>query len=138
MTSSTAFEMTQNEIKPGWEERFAQISPEDFHVTVEYRGEGFTPEEQERNQIKFQIIAEYAAELAYGMSKGSVKYLTDSRSPSEWRAFADDEERDLNNYRLLERASQRGLAGVSKPPESNEPPPEVSQANPIGLHGHFG
>ena len=97
----------QVSINSGWESRFAEWSTEDFAVCIDYNSEGLTNEEQHRLLLKLDIVADYAAKLALAMTKGTLKYPTDTRTPEQWQAFADDEFNDIVNYRLLTDAAKR-------------------------------
>ena len=96
-------------LKPGWEERYAELSPDDFDVQITYNKSKFDDDEIRRLDIKLEIIKEYAVSLAVGMSKGCYKYFSDERSPEEWATFEEDEQNDVTNYRLLRKSSERAI-----------------------------
>ena len=101
---------TQEATKPGWEERYAKYTASDFQVTVNLPvGHDLDDVEVERTLIKLEIIKEFAQDLSLGMLKGSLKYVSDDRTPEEWAAFEEDEQNDTTNYRLFRKVAQRKL-----------------------------
>lgn len=133
-TNGTQFNPAAESTKPGWEKRYLEFSTDDFTVTIAYNGDKLTDDEYSRTRLKLDIIEEYAAELALQMLKGSVKYYSDDRSPEEWRAFEDEEQNDIANYRLLRRTAERKEAGRAKwtPPSDMQ---EIARRNGFRLEG---
>ena len=114
----------QNEVnKPGWEERYAKYNPRDFEVTIILPGEHDLDEiEVQRTLLKLEILEEFVQDLALALTKGSLKYYSDDRSPEEWAAFEEDEQNDVVNYRLLRKVSERQRGRQGRRPQHGSPP----------------
>ena len=96
----------------GWEERYTDslILREMFSVDVRLGPSAYqwlSKNEQYRIRTKLRMVEGLAEKLAWGMLKGTLKYPTDDWTDEQWGAYAEDEENDLINYRLLRTHAKR-------------------------------
>ena len=96
----------------GWEERYEDVllNPSIVRAGVylsRRASDHLSPEERCRVWVKLDLIAALAHKLAIGMIKGTLKYPTDDWTDKQWGAYAEDEENDLINYRLLKAHARR-------------------------------
>ena len=91
--------------KEGWELRIKELAnAKHFKVSIGVGSvlrAGLTNKENERLDIKLQLVADAAALMAAGMVKGTVKYSTENYSVDKWMTHVIDEGVDQLNYQLL-------------------------------------
>ena len=95
-----------------WEERYKDllILREMFSVDVRLGPSAYqwlSTNERRRIRTKLEMVKGLAEKLAWGMLKGTLKYPTDDWTDKQWGAYAEDEENDLINYRLLKAHARR-------------------------------
>ena len=96
---------TMIKANPGWQEK-AEIlaTPELWTVTCEPAPElwkALTPDERERLVVKMEMVQRAACYLLAGMTKGCIKYSSDSYSMEQWMASLMGEGSDWFNYLIL-------------------------------------
>jgi hypothetical protein len=89
----------------GWETRVAQLAvPSSFYATVgidDHVYDSLSPSEQNRLDWKLALVEKYAAIMAAGMLKGTLKYDNDVYSLDEWISHIVGEGADQSNYQIL-------------------------------------
>lgn len=90
---------------PGWEERAQSLcKPGNFNVQITYYfglPDGLSKEEINRLEPKIKIVEEFAAYMAAGMLKGTIKYSGDGWEVAEWFSHLIGEGADFANYQML-------------------------------------
>lgn len=93
---------TMIKANPDWQRRVELLAkPELWTVTCEPAPElwkELTPDERQRLIIKMEMVQRAATYLLAGMTKGTVKYETDSYSLEQWMASVMGEGADWFNY----------------------------------------
>ncbi len=87
-----------------WEERVRELcKPENFSVSIVHFGleQHITGDELERLNRKLEMVQMYAAVMAAGMLKGTLKYPEDNLPLEDWFASLIGEGADKANYDLL-------------------------------------
>lgn len=91
--------------KKGWEKRVEKLcDPEYWFVQLHLRSDildKLSGEEQDRLEGKIQLVQRFAAYMAAGMLKGTLKYSNDDYSLETWFAHLIGEGADQANYQIL-------------------------------------
>ena len=89
-----------------WEEQWEALQGQHTRVLVDIQPSYSTSIVLDKEQLKrllpkFQLIENWATEMAENMIKGTIKYSTDKYTQEEWMEYIQDEIIDLLNYKLL-------------------------------------
>ena len=108
----------------GWEERAeALCKPEHFATMVVCKlpiskDSPLTDDEWARLNKKLKLVEEWAAYMAAGMLKGTIKYPQDTWDIKQWMAHLVGEGADQSNYQMLLfnrwREEQSSLVAITK------------------------
>ena len=99
---------------PNWEERVeALCDPEDFVVRIDYAPKlnTLTAKETLRLGHKLDMVERYAAVMAAGMLKGTLKFPNDNWTLEQWFAHIIGEGADKANYDILALEAFEKLPG---------------------------
>ena len=103
--------MKRLETKENWEARYEKLANADnFRVNIKLvlaLDAQLSTSELLRTYNKLKLVEAYAAKLAVGMLKGTLKYPSDDWNIEQWLENEEDEIIDQTNYRLLRQEAQK-------------------------------